>query len=265
MRVNEKTGNTWDCGTKRLTQADVLKEFESVHGDTYDYSMVAYLRSKDKLDIICRIHGLFRQSHNIHRKGKGCGKCAAEISKTKRAKTTEQFIKDARTIHSDRWGYDEVEYSRSHLHVKILCRDHGIFEQVPRTHLQGKGCPKCKHNGEGRIAGYLLQAGILQRQYTIEGKRFDFYLPDHNLIIERDGEQHYRDVGIFKSKAVEQQANDAHKVKLVKDRGIRIARIPFWLTPQEEVQEINNVLNDNPTYPEVPDLQHLETKPKPKT
>ena len=256
-------------GDKLRSSLDkILKEFAEVHGDRYDYSQVVYRTSKIKIKIICKVHGAFEQYPLSHRNNAGCPTCSSErVSElaSKRAKTTGQFIKEAQAIHLDRYNYDEVEYKRSGQHVKILCHDHGVFEQVPYTHLEGKGCPRCQHNGEGRIAGYLLQEGIVQRQYSIEGKRFDFYLPEHNLIIERDGRQHYKDVDLFKSKVEYQQANDAHKVKLVKDRGIRIARIPFWLTPQEEIQEVKNILNNNATYPEVPDISHLKTQPKPKT
>ena len=32
------------------------------------------------------------------------------------------------------------------------------------------------------------------RGLKIENKRYDFFLPDYNILIERDGEQHYRGI-----------------------------------------------------------------------
>jgi len=58
-------------------------------------------------------------------------------------KTTEQFIKEAKQVHGDKYDYSQVEYKNAHSKVKIICKDHGIFEQAPHEHLAGQGCPKC--------------------------------------------------------------------------------------------------------------------------
>ena len=59
-------------------------------------------------------------------------------------KTTEQFIKEANIIHSNKYNYSKVIYINSHTKVCIICPEHGEFWQTPSNHLQGKGCPKCK-------------------------------------------------------------------------------------------------------------------------
>ena len=60
-----------------------------------------------------------------------------------------------------------------------------------------------------------------------------------------------------------QQKNDAYKTKLAKDNGYKVARLPYWLTPEEEDIEIDNILVGKPTYPDVPNLEQEKTKPKP--
>ncbi len=52
-----------------------VKKAKKVHEDLYDYSLVDYTRSKDKVKIICRIHGIFEQTPNNHLKGRGCNEC----------------------------------------------------------------------------------------------------------------------------------------------------------------------------------------------
>ena len=48
------------------------------HGDKYDYSHVVYVKAKDKVKIICPIHGEFEQCAFSHYKcGSGCSKCSA--------------------------------------------------------------------------------------------------------------------------------------------------------------------------------------------
>ena len=50
-----------------------------------------------------------------------------------------------------------------------------------------------------------------ERQYMLDNKRFDFYLPDNNLLLEYDGIQHTMDVPWWGTTRVSQQANDALK------------------------------------------------------
>ena len=57
--------------------------------------------------------------------------------------TTEQFIKRAKLVHGNKYDYTLVEYKNTATKVKIICPVHGIFEQRPNDHLNGKGCSKC--------------------------------------------------------------------------------------------------------------------------
>jgi hypothetical protein len=59
-------------------------------------------------------------------------------------KTTEQFIIDAYCKHGDLYNYSLSDYKNRLTKVKIICIKHGIFEQTPCNHLNGRGCPKCK-------------------------------------------------------------------------------------------------------------------------
>ena len=98
----------------------------------------------------------------------------------------------------------------------------------------------------------------------ISNKRYDFYLPDFNLLIERDGEQHYQEHRLFNKISLKENiVNDKYKTKLAKDAGFKITRIPYWLTKKEEEIEIENILAGKPTYPDVPDLRQEKTKPRP--
>lgn len=56
---------------------------------------------------------------------------------------TEIFIKKAENIHNDRYDYRLVNYKNNRNKIKIICKEHGIFEQLPTNHLKGSGCFKC--------------------------------------------------------------------------------------------------------------------------
>lgn len=59
-------------------------------------------------------------------------------------KTTEQFIQEAEMVHGKgTFDYSLVEYKGNNTPVDIRCLIHGIFRQLPRTHLSGCGCGKC--------------------------------------------------------------------------------------------------------------------------
>ena len=116
-----------------------------------------------------------------------------------------------------------------------------------------KGCPFCKkkltHYSKGeRAIQDLLNKNKIKYidQYIFKDccdKKplpFDFYLPDHNIIIEFDGEHHYFPVnfnGITDehAKLSYEQTKKHDKIKnyYCEDNGIDIIRIPYW--------ELNNL------------------------
>lgn len=70
-------------------------------------------------------------------------------------------------------------------------------------------------------------------------KAFDFYLPELNLCIEYDGEQHYYPIdGFGGQKGFEIRIkNDQIKNKFCEDNGIHLLRIPYW-----KRNEIENII-----------------------
>lgn len=65
--------------------------------------------------------------------------------------------------------------------------------------------------------------------------RFDFYLPDYNLMIEYDGQQHYmpvnfgeNDTKLMEEKLKERQHKDQVKNNYCKINNINLLRIPYW-------------------------------------
>lgn len=67
---------------------------------------------------------------------------AKDTHRTKK-KTTEEFIKEAKEIHGDKYDYSQVNYVNQLTNVSIICPIHGIFQQKPKNHLKGCGCQKC--------------------------------------------------------------------------------------------------------------------------
>lgn len=232
-----------------------------VHGQ-YDYHAVVYHRADHKVEIICKVHGKFKQSPTAHIQQKqGCPTCAKNI----RAKicgyprkTTEQFIKEAKQKHGKKYDYSQTKYTNIVSKLKIICVEHGAFEQEAKAHLRGQGCPVCANiarsiifesRGEKYIKEELIKRGVyFEKQKTFsECKRklllrYDFYLPDYNVLIEFDGEQHYTFVPKFHGTLAglkQVQQRDQIKDKFAKDNNIKLCRIRF-----DQYEEIPNKLNE---------------------
>lgn len=121
-----------------------VKLAKGVHGDKYIYDKVVYISSRNKVVITCPIHGDFKQEPTMHLQGEGCKQCGIEKRAETRTRTTEQFIKEAQTIHEGKYTYEHTVYSTSSEPIIITCPTHGDFSQIATEHLQGHGCPKCK-------------------------------------------------------------------------------------------------------------------------
>ena len=53
-----------------------IEQADKVHGSRYNYDLVEYETTKDKVKIVCLIHGTFLQSPEKHLAGQGCRKCS---------------------------------------------------------------------------------------------------------------------------------------------------------------------------------------------
>ena len=125
-------------GKYSYTTDEWIEKAVEVHGDKYDYSKVNYYGNKNKVIIICKEHGEFKQTPNSYIKGSGCSKCSGNYHYN-----TLEWIEKAKKVHSDKYDYSKVKYIKSDTKVIIICKNHGEFEQIPNSHLRGRGCSKC--------------------------------------------------------------------------------------------------------------------------
>ena len=121
----------------KLTTEEFIKRAKLIHGDKFDYSLVNYTNFANKVIIRCKIHGEFTQAPKKHLVKQGCPKCNGKN------KTTEELIEQFKVIHGSKYNYDKVIYKNNKSKIKIICPTHGLFYQVPSSHLQGCGCDKC--------------------------------------------------------------------------------------------------------------------------
>ena len=152
------------------------------------------------------------------------------------------FITKAYNRHAGKFDYSLTKYINSKTKVKIICKKCNIiFLQKPNDHLNGQGCPQCNESkGELRVTKYLSEKNIRfipQKTFrTLRGMKplkCDFYLEDLNLLVEYDGEYHFKAIRGStqeqKQKNLENcQRRDKIKNEWALKNNIPLLRIPYW-------------------------------------
>lgn len=211
------------------TTKSFIAAAKKVHGDKYDYSKVKYVNSHAKVCIICPIHGEFWQLPTNHLSGKGCKSCKNEKLSTDNSSNSEEFIKKAKKIHGDKYDYSKVKYINNRIKVCIICPKHGEFWQSPQQHLRGNGCRTCKESHLERevrvaLANNNISFNIGNHFKWLGRQHLDFYLPEYNIAIECQGEQHFIKANKFNRKRTLDEiiSQDLNKNNLCKVNGINL-------------------------------------------
>lgn len=234
------------CGCKKCSgryknnTQEFIEKAKKLYSNKYDYSKVEYDGNKKKVCIICHEkdkfgveHGEFWQRPNDHLNGYECKKC-----KNKYKPSTEEWIRNAKYVHGEKYDYSKVKYVDAHSDVTIICPEHGEFKQIANNHLNGCGCPNCNSNKKSKME--IFVSNILDeedikyiRQKTFRWLKLkrnlflDFYIPYKKIAIEVMGEQHFRPIEKFGGKSFfeEQIERDKEKKLLCEEHGIKIVYI----------------------------------------
>ena len=228
LKCSKKRPNT---GIK-LNQDDFIKRAKEKHNNKYDYSKVDYKNTDTKVCIICLEHGEFWQTPHHHLAGRGCSLCG------KKQLTNEEWVLLATQIHDGKYDYSKTNFKGRRTPITIICPIHGEFEQYPIPHLNGVGCPQCgnKKSQKEEMVLKSLQENFdnVIYQYTnktfLKGKNerknltLDFYLPDYNIGIEYQGEQHFVALEHFGGEETYNTVveRDERKYKQCTEHGIKI-------------------------------------------
>lgn len=124
-------------------------------------------------------------------------------------------------------------------------KPHSLIQKINNGYL---GCPKCNHKqskGELRISNCLKNKNILYIQeqsfewQTNKRYRYDFYLPDYNLVIEYMGKQHYEEIAFFHDTLQERQEHDEIKRVEAINNNLHYLAISY-----KDYNNIETILND---------------------
>mgnify|MGYP000896157317 CR=1 FL=1 len=155
--------------TRRLNTSEFIIRSNKIHNNYYDYSLVKYINNKTKVKIICKEHGIFEQLPMSHLRGSKCLKCTNKSN----TKTTKQFILESKKIHGEKYDYSLIDYKNAYTKVKIICKEHGVFNQQPNNHLNGQGCPICSGVSRKTTEQFIIDSK------KVHGEKYDYSLVNY--------------------------------------------------------------------------------------
>jgi very-short-patch-repair endonuclease len=243
------------CSIEKMKKSKTYKfeDFYKValekHGDKYRYLRETFISYKHPIKIICPIHGEFKQLAKIHANGNGCPKCAIELTANQNRLNEEEYINKVTYTHNNRYDYSKVNYKGSNYSIIIICPIHGEFKQNANDHKRGRGCPKCKlSKGEDNINRILSLKNIKfysQKKFKnskilSKWQSFDFYLPKYKLLIEYQGEQHYKPCKIFggEKRFITQLESDSKKELFAKVNNYHLLEIPYTIKKKSDIEKV---------------------------
>lgn len=209
---------------QRLKQC--IKEIETI-SPTVKITSDKYVNSRSKLDCLClKCGNNFSNSWSNLQRGQRCPYCCRNPFK---ANNTNSIRTKAPDLIKYLKCEDDSDILTPHSNKKVnaVCPDCGFEKSITPTRLsaQGFGCVYCS---DGISTPEKLMGEVLTRlkveyetQYNphwIGKKKYDFYIPSLNIIIETHGIQHYKNRS--PDKLIKTQINDINKKEMAIKNGI---------------------------------------------
>jgi hypothetical protein len=157
----------------RISHEILLQQFQLIHHNKYDYSLVNYINNETNIKIICPIHGIFEQNPKNHKNGSECPKCSILTKSNKQSKSVDELITQFKEIHQEKYDYSKVNYINNRSKIIITCKTHGDFNILPYHHLAGTGCSKCANNYNKSNDEFIIECS------NIHNNKYDYSLTNH--------------------------------------------------------------------------------------
>lgn len=144
----------------KLTHDEALLNMgKRANVDNYSFENFNYINSATKSLITCKIHGDYSICYNNFMGNRNCPECKKDklsnLRKMEYGYNTDNIIQTFQKIYGFKYDYSLVEYKTMASKIKIICKDHGIFEKSSGKHRAGQGCPDCNTN---KVFNYKLPA-----------------------------------------------------------------------------------------------------------
>ena len=231
------------CVGKNIITEDIIKESKTIYDNLFNYSKTIFINKRISMLFVCNKCGnIQKETYKNHILGNGCIRCNKK----------KEFIKKAKEIYKNNYNYSNINFINFTEKIKIYCNNcNKYFYKKPTIHIckRNQGCPYCKNSkGENKIYEILEKMKI----FFVKEKRFenckdknslpfDYYLPNYNLCIEYDGEQHFKSIDVFGGKDVfkDRIKKDNIKNNFCNENNIKLLRIPYY-----DFENMENILKN---------------------
>lgn len=250
--------------TKKVTEEEFIKRIKEQTGDEYSY-ISGFTKMNEKVIMrhnICEHEWEIEPKMFTGVKQRRCPKCANKNRGKYALKENylESILKDSYDGNEYKW-LSEYSGNNKHYHKILHIECDREYEVRPNDFQQGYRCPYCSQElKESRNLGYIKDYLIKNKvEFEIEKKfeecknksylPFDIYIPSKNLLIEYDGEQHFKPTfGCDKENRIELLKN-THKRDLIKNeyaiyQKISLLRIPYGLKKKDYIDIIESILSN---------------------
>ena len=237
-----------NCSRKK-TNEFFLEELKNINNDII--ATESYIKDDVKMKFKCKKcqYEWYQTPNNILNRKCGCPICAIKKINDSNTLSHSEFLSKKYLFNKD------VEitgiYIKNKFKLEVKCLTCGYeWKLLPSNILKGQGCPKCMESHlEQSIYSFLdLKKIIYERQKKFDwlGRQsLDFYLPDYNIAIECQGEQHFKPVKHFGgyNRYIDTINRDLKKKILCNDNNINIIYVYD--------NKFNKNINDNQIISEV--------------
>lgn len=213
-----------------------------------------YINNRTPIKTLCLKHNkIFYPTPDKLLIGQGCSECRKEKISNALSLSHNEFLKRVYAINSDITVLDSYISCRDEITVECnLCGKR--WKAIPNNIFHKGITCSCLwgslSKGEKKILEWLRSNEIKHfTQYTFDGLvgvkggslSYDFYLPKNNLLIEFQGEQHYKPCQIFgsDSKFEIQRIHDERKRQYAKLHNISLLEISY-----KDFKNIDSILQE---------------------
>ena len=197
-----------------------------------------YNGSEEPIYVHCKIHNYkFKTTPKRLISGNNCQKCYDDRRSIVQRKDINVLLDELSKINDYEYPNIFEEYENNKSKITSVCKIHGEFKATANKLLRGASCPKCEQSMFENYIEHILYNNNINFVYEkgfewLKGIKnglssLDFYLPNYNIAIECQGEQHFKKSLYIRSKYgfEDRVANDILKYNLCKEHTIPLIYI----------------------------------------
>ena len=169
-----------EAGKNRIQKAreKFIEQSNQVHSNKYSYVNTNYVKAIQPITVTCLVHGDFITTPYKHLSGTECKQCSY-VELCERLKIPWDTYKQRfLSVHGNTYDYSKVEWKGTETAIIVICKKHGEFHILPRSHRAGQGCQKCSKESNIQY-NKLDKDTFIKRSVEIWGTRYNYSNVDY--------------------------------------------------------------------------------------